>query len=175
MRGPSSPNSPSVLIAALQEHYQSLVTAAAKVLRSRESAADVVQEAYLKIAAMPDAEAIGNPLAFLHRVTRNLSIDALRQRDMRDRHADAESIPEHVPDGAPGIERRLMGQQRLALLSTIVNELPPRCREIFYLRKVESLHPSDIALRLGISRNMVEKHLRKALHHCQTRLDDIEQ
>lgn len=174
MRQPPTPKPRALLIEALQEHYASLVTAAAKVLRSRDSAADVVQDAFLKVAAMPDAEAVGNPLAFLHRVTRNLSIDALRERERRDRHTDTACIAEHVADGDPGSERRLIGQQRLALLTTIVEELPPRCREVFHLRKVESLHPNEIARRLGISRNMVEKHLRKALVHCQARLDDLE-
>lgn len=44
-----------------------------------------------------------------------------------------------------------------------INNLPPRCREVFVLRRFHDLSPDDIAKRLGISRNMVEKHLRSAL------------
>lgn len=170
---PTSPQR-SPLVDAFQTHYHALLTAAARVLRSRDCAADVVQDAYLKVAAMDDVASVANPLAFLHRMTRNLSIDVLREREVRDRHMETGQLPEHVADATPGGERRAIGQQRLALLASVVDELPPRCREVFFLRKVELLHPEDIAKRLGISRNMVEKHLRKALVHCQARLEELE-
>ena len=170
---PTSPHR-SPLVDALQTHYHSLLMAAARVLRSRDCAADVVQDAYLKVVAMGDTGSVANPLAFLHRMTRNLSIDLLREREVRERHVDSGQLPEQVADASPGGERRVMGQQRLALLASIVDELPPRCREVFLLRKVDLLHPDDIAGHLGISRNMVEKHLRKALVHCQARLEELE-
>jgi RNA polymerase sigma-70 factor (ECF subfamily) len=170
---PASPKR-SPILDAFYLHYRSLRSAAERVLRSPESAADVVQDTYLKIAAMDQNAVVDNPLAFLHRITRNLSIDRLREKEVRDRHVDTGYLPDDVADGSPGGEQHVLGQQRLAWLAMAVDELPPKCREIFRMRKVELMHPEQIADALGISRNMVEKHLRKALIHCQSRLDELE-
>jgi RNA polymerase sigma factor (sigma-70 family) len=68
-------------------------------------------------------------------------------------------------------ERIALARERLALLAAAMDELPPRCREVFVLRQVEQLDQAEIARRLCISRNMVEKHLRKALLHCRARVE----
>ena len=81
-------------------------------------------------------------------------------------------MPEEVPDRSPSAETRIDARERLAILAGAVEELPPRCREVFMLRKVEGLDQAEIARRLGISRNMVEKHLRKALLVCAARLKE---
>ena len=41
--------------------------------------------------------------------------------------------------------------------------LPPKCREAFALRKVEGLSQREVALRMGVSENTVEKHVGKGL------------
>jgi RNA polymerase sigma-70 factor (ECF subfamily) len=41
------------------------------------------------------------------------------------------------------------------------------------LHKFTGLTHSEIAARLGISKNMVEKHVIKAMTHCRKRLDEL--
>lgn len=163
---------PAPLLRALQHHYEPLRRFVERRMRSPETAADIVQETYLKVAMLDERTVVRNPLAFLYRVAGNLSLDWLREREVRERHVVSGELPEHVADGAPDGEARIAAQQRLGILATAVAELPPRCAEVFRLRKLEHLAPQEIAERLGISRNMVEKHLRKALAHCQARLDE---
>ncbi|WP_260929490.1 RNA polymerase sigma factor [Novosphingobium sp. 9] len=69
----------------------------------------------------------------------------------------------------------MLGQDRLRTLLELVETLPPRCREVFALRKIEGLHQADIAERLGITRGAVEKHLRHALLLLATRLGEIDE
>jgi RNA polymerase sigma-70 factor (ECF subfamily) len=52
-------------------------------------------------------------------------------------------------------------------LAQALEELPARCREVLLLRKVDHLRVEQICLRLGVSRDTVERYLRKALLHCQ--------
>ena len=40
------------------------------------------------------------------------------------------------------------------------------------LRRFDDLSQEEIAQRMGISRNMVEKHLRAAALHCMKRLSE---
>jgi RNA polymerase sigma factor (sigma-70 family) len=72
-------------------------------------------------------------------------------------------------DGLAVPERQLIARQELRRLALAIDELPPRCREVFLLSRFESMANGEIAIRLGISRNMVEKHLIKALLHCRAR------
>jgi RNA polymerase sigma-70 factor (ECF subfamily) len=52
--------------------------------------------------------------------------------------------------------------------------LPERRRAAFILYRLHQLSPDEIAVRLRISRNMVDRHLRRALSHCLERLTTIE-
>jgi RNA polymerase sigma-70 factor (ECF subfamily) len=162
---------PAPLLRVLLNHYEPLRRFVERRMRSPETAADIVQDTFVKVAMLDERTVIQNPLAFLYRVAGNLSLDSLREREVRERHIDSGDLPD-IADGAPGSEAHIAGHQRLRILADAVAELPPRCGEVFRLRKLEHLAPQDIADRLGISRNMVEKHLRKALAHCQARLDE---
>lgn len=162
---------PAPLLRILQNHYEPLRRFVERRMRSPETAADIVQETYVKVAMLDEGTVVRNPLAFLYRIAGNLSLDWLREREVRERHVDSGELPD-VADGAPDSEAHIAGHQRLRILAHAVAELPPRCGEVFRLRKLEHLEPQQIAEQLGISRNMVEKHLRKALAHCQARLDE---
>jgi len=66
-----------------------------------------------------------------------------------------------------------MARYRLRILAAAVDDLPPRCREVFLMSRLDGLGNGEIAGRLGISRNMVEKHIIKAMMHCRRRLDTL--
>ena len=56
-----------------------------------------------------------------------------------------------------------MARQELTLLETAIAELPPGCRAVLLLRKVELLSHREIADRLGIAISTVEKQHARAL------------
>ncbi|BGE84578.1 hypothetical protein Ms3S1_10140 [Methylosinus sp. 3S-1] len=64
-------------------------------------------------------------------------------------------------------EARLDAEETLARFRAALDALPPRCRQVFVMRRFENLHQEEIARRLGISRNMVEKHLRTAFRQLR--------
>lgn len=160
--------------AALQTHYDELVAFVRGRVRCSALAADIVQETYVRLASKDKTASIENPRALLYRVAGNLAIDHLRRQQTRAKYMVAKPPPADVPDGQPTAEAAVEAKERVALLMNAVNELPPRCREVFVLRKFEGRHQAEIAAMLGISRNMVEKHLRKALLHCASRLHQYE-
>lgn len=63
-------------------------------------------------------------------------------------------------------------KERVQLLYEAIKDLPPKCRQVFLLYKFEELPHAEIARRLGISKNMVEKHVMKAMAHCRRRVED---
>ncbi len=164
----------SALLSAFELCYDDLVGYVRARVGCSATAADIVQDTYLRVRAVEGVERIGNPRAFVYRVAANLAIDHLRQERSRGPHVTPDSVAEGDQPRAPSPEAELQDRERPALLMKAVEELPPRCREVFVLRKIENLHQAEIAERLGISRNMVEKHMRRALMHCLRKLGQIE-
>jgi len=79
--------------------------------------------------------------------------------DLPSRHADPERI--------------VAGKEEIEYLSQAIAELPPKCRHVFLLHKVRGKSHREIAAHLGISQNMVEKHIIKGMAHCRQRLDEL--
>lgn len=139
-----------------------------------ETAADIVQETYRRMFAGDLWQQAENPRALLHRIAANLATDFERRRNVRHQYLGDEDPADAALDSVDGIdpEQITMARQRLDRLVSAVDTLPPKCRQVFVLRKFEELSHAEIAERLGISRNMVEKHLRNALQALQ-QLDDL--
>lgn len=133
----------------------------------REAAPDLVQETFVRALRYEKLDEIADMRAFLRATAANLSRDHARRRETEGRHmAPGESGDDHASDAAaPDI--LFDASEKTALLLAAVNALPPKCRQVFIMRRFEDLSQQEIAERLGISRNMVEKHLRLALERCR--------
>lgn len=169
-------SSSETLRAAVESHYDELVAFVQRKVSCPALAADIVQETCARLVSRrAAATSVANPRAFLYRIASNLVIDHLRQERSRARYVRPVSPSDDIADVAdaiPSAESALEAKRRLTRLVRAVDELPPRCREVFMLRKFEGLEQAEVASTLGISRNMVEKHLRKALLHCAARLEE---
>ena len=160
------------LPAAFVAYYDELLTHVSRKVSCPTVARDIVHEAYLRIAKVDPGQKVDNPRAFLHRIVGNLAIDYLRRETRRKSFISPTPPSDAVSDDLPSAEATLAAKQRVAQLQAIVDELPPRCREVFVMRKFEDMDHDEIAARLGISRNMVTTHIRNALLYCARRLSD---
>lgn len=142
-------------------------------LGNREDAADATQETFLRMLSVPRTTLIENPQAYLFQVARSVaSMTAARAK--REAHL---FLPEEMgagfADEAPGQDRIVHARQGLLLMARAIAELPNRCQQVFILSRLHGLSNGEIALELGISRNMVEKHIIRALLHCRKLRDEI--
>jgi RNA polymerase sigma factor (sigma-70 family) len=55
-----------------------------------------------------------------------------------------------------------------------LEELAPKCREVFVLHRFESLSYPQIAAELDLSVSMIEKYVSQALAHMRQRLSDVD-
>lgn len=62
------------------------------------------------------------------------------------------------------IEVELQEEGKYNKLYQLINQLPPRCKEVFLKNKFEKQKYKDIAVDLGISIKTVENQMSKALH-----------
>src|SRR3546814_8845974 len=87
------------------------------------------------------------------RRSRIVAIEAVAEIDRLDIEHD-----ERSPD------RHAMSGQELRRIGALIAALPAKCREAFVLRKVQGLSQREIAGRMRISENTVEKHVRSEEH-----------
>lgn len=164
----------AIVLEAFQQHYRQLVAHVAFRVGCESTAAGIVHDAYLRLCGSELPAHIENPRAFVFRVAANLAINHLRQEQFRGRHVEFGAVPEDVASAEPAAESRLADQELLAHMLAAVRELPPKCREVFVLRRFHQMKMEDIAAQLGVSLSMVEKHLRRAVVHCTMQLKAYE-
>ena len=153
-------------------HHGMLHRFLTRMLRCEETAADVAQDAYLRLLRFAPRRGMDDPRAYLFTVAANAARDRMaRERGRRTVVEDGAPLPDAAPCPAPDAEATVLARERLRILGEAVDALPPRCREVFLMSRLDGLGNGEIARRLGISRNMVEKHIIKAMLHCRRRLD----
>lgn len=142
--------------------YGDLLLSLSRQTRCVQHAYDVLHDALLRFALAKHPQPLAQPNAYLRRVAHSVLVDHFR------RNARLQPLPEHYEETgdehfAPSAEHLLDIQQRLNALQRILDCLPPRCREVFWLARLEGCPHAEIAQRLGISLNMVERHIARAM------------
>jgi RNA polymerase sigma-70 factor (ECF subfamily) len=131
--------------------------------KNPEEAADLVQEAYLKLLQMENWAAIRDPRSYTVTMIRNLVL----QRVRRDQVVAITDIPgpglAEVRDEAPGVFETVAAREALLDLLADVERLPPVCRRVIRMRKFEERSPREIALALDIRISTVETHLARGM------------
>jgi RNA polymerase sigma-70 factor (ECF subfamily) len=136
------------------------------LVRAWSNSADVLdlrQDIYVRIY---EAAAHSRPLlprSFLFATARHLITDRLRRQRVVaiDAVGDLDSLNVLIEEINP--ERRLGAHQELRRLAQALDELPPKCRETVWLRRVFEMPQKEVAARLGITEKTVEKHLMKGM------------
>jgi RNA polymerase sigma factor (sigma-70 family) len=75
-----------------------------------------------------------------------------------------------VEAASPNPEATVSNWQLIAAVETAMTRMPPRCLEVFRLRKLDDLSHAEIAQRLGLSTKTVERHVTHALRLCHEAL-----
>ncbi|TPG37983.1 sigma-70 family RNA polymerase sigma factor [Sphingomonas koreensis] len=135
-----------------------------RYVRDPDEAADVIQEAFERLAAVRHHDVKRSPEAYLQRVIRNLVSG--RARRARCRPSNFIPLDEaSLPGTAPAQEQGLEAQDLYRRYREAVRGLTPRTREVFLLHRVDELTYPEIARQLGISVSTVEYHMIRALVH----------
>lgn len=152
--------------AALQKYLRKFTAGA-------EDVEDLVQEAYVRVCALPPGQVVDSPRALLFRIAHNLAVDRVRQKVTRatDDVADFEPLNVFSEEAEPDEQVDL--RRRFESFCAAVDSLPPLCRRVFVLRKVYQLSHAEIAQVLGLSHSTIEKHVAKGLVRCRDRLRSL--
>lgn len=162
------PNTPQAdLRAALpdlyHEHYRSLVRLASFSVDDRETAEEVVQDAFVKLVAGDYRIEAGKEIGYLRSMVLNGARSALRKRQVR---------RAHTPD-APGLvaaaEEAGVASAEHDQMIAALRELPDKQAAVLVLRYYLDLSEAEIADTLDIARGSVKSHAHRGLK----RLGDV--
>lgn len=141
-------------------------------------AEDILQELWIRLHNAPGSP-VANGRAYLYRMAQNLIVDRIRekQRRMRREHLWLEvrgdvSTTGEPADQAKNAEEAMLEREETARLAAAVVCLPEGARRIFELHKQEGLSHAEVAMRLGISKSGVEKHMAVAMKYFRRALLD---
>lgn len=149
------------------DHYEELVGTWTRRLKNRHQAEDLTHDTFVRVLETNPAQ-VDQPRAYLHRTARNLAVDGWRRDDRR---AAALEGADGVNAQAQDPEAYMQALQLADSIEKALAELPPNCRKVFVWQKLEGLSQAQIAERLGLSRNMVERYMIRTLRHLRDRLD----
>lgn len=126
---------------------------------NRSEIPDLRQEVYLRVYEAACREIPKPARPFVLTVARNLIIDRLRRENViaMDAVSDLEAL--NIAKDEPGPDRSVIARDELRRLQAALDELPPRCREVVMLRRVEGLSRRAVAERLGVTEDTVAEHL----------------
>ncbi|MBL8267494.1 RNA polymerase sigma factor [Steroidobacter sp.] len=129
--------------------------------RNREELYDLRQEIYVRVFEAAGKARPHSPRLFLFSTAKHLLTDRVRRsRVLRiDAVGDLEALNLTAGDTTP--EHELHERQQLMRLANALRELPPRCREVVWLRRVDELSQKEVASLMNISEKTVETQIMK--------------
>lgn len=157
----------AALTALYAAHRLALLRAAVLLVGDRDTAEDLVQDAFADMCRRwPRLRDQDRAAAYLRTAVVNRSRSALRHRGVVDRHGRRQGPP---ATAAPADVAALSGETRRAVLDAL-GTLPRRQREVLVLRHYLELSEAEIADALGIRPGSVKTHASRGAAALRTRL-----
>jgi RNA polymerase sigma factor (sigma-70 family) len=127
--------------------------------RHRADIADLRQDIYARICASAREQLPRQAKPFLFTTARNHLINCAKRAQVVsiEYFADLEASMFAVDTVTP--ERTLLAQDEFRRVRNGLEQLPPRCREVVLLRKIEGLSTREVATRLHVGIDTVEQQM----------------
>jgi RNA polymerase sigma-70 factor (ECF subfamily) len=146
------------------QHHSWIVQLLRRKLGNREQALDLAQDTFVRILTTESQPLLREPRAYLTTVASRLCGQYFRRQALEQAYAQALATLE--PQHAPSPETRLLVLEALDAVGKVLDGLGVKVREIFLLSQLDALTYPQIAERLDLSVNVVQKAMLKAYRHC---------
>lgn len=127
---------------------------------------DVAQESIARLLRYRDREPPDAWSALLYRIAINVTRDRARRPSLAPSGESSAVEPDTIA-AEDDPERHASDLQTLARIRAAILRLPPRCRTVYLMHRVDGLSYPEIARRCGISAKAVEKHMSHALRELR--------
>lgn len=135
------------------------------MVHNKEEAEEIVSDVFVAVWQNRNKiSEIENGKAWLLAITHNRAVSYLRRKSHSVSSITWDEMGESaIPANLQTPDERLISQEEMKRINRVIGSLPPQCRQVFVLAKIEKLLYKDIAELLGISVNTVKNHIYNAL------------
>jgi len=151
------------------EYGRMLMPFLIRLVGTRDSAEEIIQEVFLKVWLHRDRlAAVENPKSWLFRVAANTGRNWLKKKMMIEQHLQAQQ------QDASGdlVAERLDLRSVANLVQATIQSFPPQRKLIYQLSREEGLKPAEIADRLQLSVSTVKNTLLTALKTIRENIEE---
>lgn len=160
-------------------YYDSLCRYAEEILKDRDYAEDVVENLFVRI--WEDRKKINyhtSIRSYLYRSTYNASLNILRKKKSENKYRDffihhSDFSKTHVYGSSSFPLSGIIENELDEIIGKVIDDLPPQCKKIFLMSRVEDLSHKEIAKKLNLSVNTVKCQIMNALKKIQVVLKDL--
>ncbi|MDS1138983.1 RNA polymerase sigma factor [Pusillimonas sp. SM2304] len=152
-------------------YYSGLIGTWAKGNSLSCEAEDAVQESVIQFLGK-DPAAVLNPKAYLLRSSRNRLINEIKRRS----RTELISLEELAHDDHPLLsdpETSLRAGELAQALEAALAQLPLKKRQAFIYHRLEGYTQPEIAEKMGLALNTVERYVMDATRHARTQLQSF--
>lgn len=153
-----------------RRYWEELFVTAARALRDRDAAEDVVQDVFLSVwSRRKELKIEGALAAYLHTSVRYKAIHYIEKnitrRDYLALLADV-SVNFLLPNAVVNLQVKELQQ----IIENAVNVMPPKMQQAYRLSRQQQLSHKEIAEQMNVSAETVKKHIQHALRLIKSAL-----
>jgi RNA polymerase sigma-70 factor, ECF subfamily len=138
-------------------------------VRSPEDANEIVNDTFLVIWEKQEELVLDDSLkAYLYTIVRNKSLNLLKKRKIEVTELD---MGFEIPSVQYSALEVLQAKQTEELVYTLIEQLPPRCKQIFVLSRKEQLSNKEIASLMDLNEKTVENQISIAIKFIKNGLN----
>lgn len=164
--------SEQALSALIRDHHAVILSFALKLTRNQQLAEEVVQDVFLNIwLHRAKLTEVRNAGAYLNRMTRNVSLNALRKVAKDAIIAGEFKDDENYSDDST--QQALDLKDSEWLVQQAIDKLPRQQKLVYQLCHQQGLTYDQAAAALQISSSTVNFHMKEALKHIRKSLRDM--
>lgn len=155
-----------------RKYYIQLCRFAYRYIYSQQIAEEIVQDVFVRLWQQKDQINISTSLsAYLYTAVRNQSINEIKKNRIQKYHLTEAhknvSLTEEI------IQENHNEERMKKALDEACKSLPPKCREIFELSRIDGLTYEEIAEYLSISKKTVENQMGIAFNKLRQQLKPL--
>ena len=159
-----------LILAVISQYGPKLRIYLSGYLRTPADIDDMMQELYIRLMNYREISDIESIKAFVFTIASNLLKDRARRSYTRAAKCSTSIDGIDIPVEVANPEKILEDQDELEHMYHIIGRLQPNCRKALLLHRDEGLSYKEIALCMGVTVSMVEKHIMEALRELRLAL-----